>query len=478
MENPMEWAIDDILAATGGDLLSAACRMRFPRIRIDSRRLEPGEVFVAIEGVRFDGHDFIEAAVGKQTGCLIIRRDKMEFFPTGYFEEKGICCVGVEDTTRALGDLAAYRRKQSSIPVVAITGSTGKTTTREMAAAICRRRSETLSTAGNFNNEIGLPLTLFNLTPAHRLAVLELGMNRPGEIGRLSAICTPDIGVITNIGPAHLEGLRDVASVARAKGELLENIREGGIAVLNADDEYGRKLTPGPSVQTLMFGTTDDAAVRAEKIFRKNGTVSFTLVLPEASVDIHLKVYGVFMVANALAAAAVAHALGFGAEDIRGGLESFSAVEGRMMIYETPAGAYIIDDTYNANPMSMEAAIRSLTELTGKKRGVLVAGDMMELGDSARYYHERIGRIAGEADISRLYLTGSYAARVAFGAKAAGMDSTDIFVGTKADIVKDLNLWLKQGDWVLVKGSRSAGMEEIVRHMTTEARVHSPLSGS
>ena len=472
MTTPVGWTIEEILNATGGELLSGSTASSFTGVRIDSRILKPGEVFVAIQGERFDGHDFINEVIEKRAGCVVIQHDKASMVDPKHFNEHGSCCVVVDNTLSALGALASYRRRQAEIPVVAITGSTGKTTTREMLTSICRQQFETLSTSGNLNNEIGLPLTLFNLAPEHQLVLLELGMNHPGEIRRLSAICSPEIGVITNIGPAHLEGLRDIASVARAKGELLENIRPGGIAVLNADDEYGRKLKEVAKNPVVLFGRASDAKIRCEGVVRKGDRVSFTLVMPEVRLEINLNVYGVFMVQNALAAAAVAHLLEIEPEKIKAGLESFRAVEGRMVIYETSGGVYIIDDTYNANPMSMEAAIDALKGFTGKKRGILVAGDMLELGDSAKYYHERIGQTAANADITRLYLTGSYAAQVAQGAKSAGMAGSDIFVGTKADIVKNLSSWLEQGDWVLVKGSRSTGMEDIVRQLAKDASVH------
>ncbi len=475
MATPIPWTIREILDATGGEALSAGCPAPFPGICIDSRKIQPREVFVAIEGPRFDGHDFIDAVVESRAGCLVLRRDKATRFSHLDLKAMGICCIAVDDTVNALGDLASYRRRQADIPVVAITGSTGKTTTREMTVSICRRQFETLSTSGNFNNEIGLPLTLFNLATDHRLAVVELGMNHPGEIHRLSAICSPDIGVITNIGPAHLEGLRDVASVAKAKGELLENIRPGGTAVINADDAYARKLTAMAKTDVVLFGSGADASIRSENIERQEEAVSFVLVMPGKRVDVTLTVSGSFMVQNALAAAAAAHLLQIHPETIKAGLESFRPVEGRMMIYRTDNGAYIIDDTYNANPMSMAAAINALADFSGKGKGVLVAGDMLELGEQAAYYHEQIGKIAAGAGLSRMYLTGAHAGQVAHGAKAAGMSGKGILIGSKADIVKDLASVLEPGDWVLVKGSRSTGMEEIVDRMAGDARVRRPV---
>ncbi len=465
------WTIENLLEATGAELLTKRCPERFAGVRIDSRKTAPGDLFVAIAGMRFDGHDFIDDVVDRGVRCVIVGRAKIGQLPIGQMEKRGVCCLAVTDTIAALGSLAGYQRRRAAVPVVAITGSNGKTSTKEMTAAICRQRFATLATMGNFNNEIGLPLTLFNLESAHEVAVLELGMSRPGEIRRLSAICRPDIGVITNIGPAHLEGLGDIETVARAKGELLENIHPEGTVVLNADDAYGLYLKAQAASRVMMFGISADADVRAERITQRDGRIEFTLALPDSRTDIRLNVYGSFMTYNALAAATAAHLLGIGPEDIKKGLEGFRAVKGRMAIYETSRGAYIIDDTYNANPGSMAAAIKSLSGLTSKKRGILVAGDMLELGEAAASHHEQIGRIAAEASVTRLYLTGEFASRVAQGARSAGMAGSEIFVGTKADIIKDLDSELEAGDWVLVKGSRSTGMEDIVEKLTDGATV-------
>jgi len=467
----MQWTIEEILSATGADRLTSGGPGEIANIRIDSRKTGESDLFVAIPGNRFDGHDFIEDVIARGARCVIVGRDRAGELPVEKWGARGVWCLAVADPIAALGLLAGFRRRKSGIPVVALTGSNGKTTTKEMTAAICRQQFRTLATSGNFNNEIGLPLTLFGLDDTHEVAVVELGMNHPGEIRRLSAICTPDIGMITNIGPAHLEGLGNVETVARAKGELLENIQPGGTVVLNADDPHVLTLRARALNRVVLFGQSEEAQVRARNIDSRNGVVSFTLVLPDAEIEIHLNVYGGFMIYNALAAATAAHLLGIGPEKIKAGLEGFRPVKGRMAIYETPGGAYVIDDTYNANPASMTAAINALNGLSGKRRGILVAGDMRELGEAAPRYHVEIGRIAARANVNRLYLTGEYASRVAQGAKEAGMDSSEIFVGTKADIIRDLAPALEAGDWVLVKGSRSTGMEEVVQNLTAGAVV-------
>lgn len=460
------------MAATGGELVSTPEEPVFSGVVIDSRGIRESEAFVAIPGMRYDGHDFLSQVTEAGVRCLIVRRDRLSKLPISQWRSKKVACIAVEDTVKALGAMAAYQRRRAGIEVAAVTGSNGKTTTKEMMAAVLGRRYNVLSTPGNFNNEIGLPLTLLQLGPEHQTAVVELGMNHPGEIAALSAICSPDIGVITNIGPAHLAGLGSIEAVAEAKAEILENIKPDGTAVLNADDAYGHWLASRTDRRILFYGCSDDASIRAENIEQEENGLSFTLVLPDKSVDITLQVRWRFMVHNALAAASAGHLMGVGAEDISAGLAGFQPVSGRMSVYRTKSKSYIIDDTYNANPGSMETAIKSLAALSDRKRGILVAGDMLELGEAAAGLHEDIGRLAAHSGINRLYLSGEFASRVAYGARCGGMKGMDIFVGTKDDIVKDLKQQMKPGDWILVKGSRSTGMEEIVARLAAGARLH------
>ena len=362
-----------------------------------------------------------------------------------------------------MGDLAAFNRKRINISVVAITGSNGKTSTRKMTAGVVSRRFCTLATSGNFNNEIGLPLTMLNLSRDHKWAVLELGMNRPGEIKRLAEICSPDVGVITNIGPAHLEGLGSLDAVMQAKGELLGEIKPTGTAVLNADDPRLMQLADYTTRNVLLFGLSKNAEIKALEVGRKGLGLSFTLVLPEESILVDLKTPASFMVSNALAAAAAGYCLGLTAREIKEGLEDFEPVKGRMNILKTRKGIHIIDDTYNANPGSMAAALKTLKSLKGNSRGILVAGDMLELGEHAESMHRKIGSISARADIARLYVTGQFAETVAAGARDEDMASGDIFTGTKEEILDGVTGWLGPGDWVLVKGSRGMAMETIVK---------------
>jgi UDP-N-acetylmuramoyl-tripeptide--D-alanyl-D-alanine ligase len=289
-----------------------------------------------------------------------------------------------------------------------------------------------------------------------------LGTNGPGEIKRLAEICQPDIGVITNIGPAHLEGLGSLEGVLEEKGELLKKIKPDGKVVLNADDPSVVQLRKKTSADVLYFGLSNDALIRAISIQEKRDGVSFALRLPSTTVSVDLKTPGDFMVSNALAASAVGSLLGLSAREIKAGLEDFRPSRGRMNVLKTKKGVHIIDDSYNANPVSMEAAMITLKSMKGNKRGILVAGDMFELGDHAEAMHQKIGSTAARSDIEKLYVTGEYAAIVAKSAQDAAMDPRDIFTGTMEAIFKDMTKRLQSDDWILVKGSRGMGMEKIV----------------
>ena len=461
--NPIPWTTAEIIEATGGELLLGNFKHSFLGISIDSRKISEDDLFVAIKGEVHDGHSFTGNVIRHGVSGLLIDRTKTDKLPGKESIKSGIVCITVNDTTEALGNLAAFNRKRSNVAVVAITGSNGKTSTRKMTADVVSPRFCTLSTSGNLNNLIGLPLTLLNLSLNHRWAVLELGMNRPGEIKRLAEICSPDIGVITNIGPAHLEGLGSLDAVMQAKGELLEKIKPNGTAVLNADDPRLLQLADYTSRNVLLFGMGKNAAIRALSVKVKGSDLSFTLMLPDESILVYLKTPAVFMVSNALAAAAVCYLLGLTIREIKDGLEDFKPVKARMNILKTGKGINIIDDTYNANPDSMKEAINTLMSLKGNNRGVLVAGDMLELGEHAESMHRNIGRIAAGSDIAMLYVTGQFAQTVAAGAMDEDMDSHDIFTGTKQEILEVITGRLSPGDCILVKGSRGMAMETIVQ---------------
>ena len=460
--NPIPWTTQEILQATDGELLVGDLKRQFARISIDSRAITASDFFVAIVGDVHDGHAYVRDVVREDVHGVMINKNSIAELPPSEWRNKNMSCVVVEDTTRSLGDLAAFHRKRADALVVAITGSNGKTTTRKLTSAVMSRHFNTLSTVGNYNNQIGLPLTLLNLQREHQWAVVELGTNSPGEIGRLAEICAADIGVITNIGPVHLEGLGSLDGVMHEKGDLLNHLKPGGKAVLNADDHRIRKLAAETDKEVVLFGLTEAAAVRAEMIKETVGAITFTLVLEEKRTSVVLNTAGQFMVANALAAAAVGFLAGLSIQELKIGLERFRPASGRMNILHLPNDIHIIDDTYNANPVSMQAAINTLNAISAGSRTILVCGDMLELGAQAESLHRQIGALAGESGIRKLYVTGEFAGAVAAGACNAQMNAGDIFSGSKDSIFEALKQTLKPGDWVLIKGSRGMAMEDVV----------------
>ena len=461
--HPIPWKTEEILEATAGELVCGDLQDAFSRVFIDSRMTAGDGVFVAITGESHDGHTFLPEVVNRGGRGLVVNRKKTEHLPLAAWKTMGVACIAVADTTRALGDMAAFNRRRSQASVVGITGSNGKTTTRQFTTTVVSQQFNTLATAGNFNNEIGLPLTLLGLEPDHQWAVVELGTNNPGEIDRLADICSPDIGVITNIGPAHLEGLGSIEGVAREKGSLLNGLRKNGKAVLNADDPRVLQLARQTRNQVILYGLSAEAAVRATDVHEKAAAISFTLNISGESVSIRLNSPGRFMVTNALAAAAVGYQLGLSCSRIKAGLEAFTPVSGRMNILHTTNEIHIIDDTYNANPDSMQAALATLQTMRGGSRGIFVAGDMLELGNQAPSLHSRIGAMAAQSGISRLYARGEFADRVVSGARGEGMPAANTIIGSRQEIIADLTNWLRPGDWLLVKGSRGMAMEKVVQ---------------
>ena len=461
--HPIPWTTTDILKATAGELLCGDLQETFSHLFIDSRRIYSGGAFVAIIGQVHDAHSFAPMVVEKGIKGLIISRQQAFDLPVDSWKATRVTCIAVADTTRALGDLAAFNRRRAKVSVVGITGSNGKTTTRQLTATVVAKHYDTLATAGNFNNEIGLPLTLLGLSGDHQWAVLELGTNNPGEIARLTKICTPDIGVLTNIGPAHLEGLGSIEGVMEEKGDLLKNLNPDAKAILNADDPRVVQLASKTKAEVVLYGLSREAAIRAEEINEAKAEISFKLIFAGVKISVNLKSPGRFMVSKSLAAAAVGHQIGLSGETVKPGLESFTPVSGRMNIEHLPGGIHLIDDTYNANPESMKAAFATLSTMRAGARGVVAIGDMLELGAQAELLHRKVGALAARTGISRLYAYGEFCAQVTAGARDEGMPPGDTFFGSHAEIVADLKNWLQPGDWVLVKGSRGMTMEKVVQ---------------
>ena len=437
-------------------VLDARCRdgdVVFRGVSTDSRQLQAGNLFVALQGPNFDGHDYLDVARERGAAAAAVSRAVDSDLPL----------LEVGDTRLALGRLAGHWRACFDLPVIAITGSNGKTTVRSMTQAIMECAGQTLSTRGNLNNDIGVPLTLFRLAEKDRFAVIEMGANHPGEIDYLATIARPTIAVVTNAGPAHLEGFGDLDGVARAKGEVFARLGSDGTAVINADDRYAalwRELA-GDS-RTIDFALEQDAAVTADWHGDPTGS-DVSLHTPGGGLEIRLPLPGGHNVMNALAATAAALAAGVGMDCIGRGLESLAPVAGRFNIHRLPGGVTVIDDTYNANPESLAAAIDVLAMADGEKW--LVLGDMGELGASAADLHREAGRRARSAGVDRLFTLGELAGEAigGFGGGTVADSQAVLVEALQADLHENVN--------ILVKGSRRMCMEQVVELLG--ASVHS-----
>ena len=427
-------------------------------VSTDSRTVSPGDLFFAIRGERFDGHRFVGDAFAKGACAAVVSEG-------GRGRAAGPLLF-VEDTVDALLRMSGWYRERYDVPVVAITGSNGKTTTKDMTAAILSSRFRTASTKGNYNNHIGVPLTLFDLSSDVEAAVVEIGMNHIGEIARLSEAAKPSIGVITNVAEAHMETMHDLETVARAKGELLEALPPDGTAVLNWDDERVRALSArGPS-RVIGFGTSPDADVRAVGVEVTERGVSFELV---GGGRVELPVPGRHNVMNALAAIAVGRSMGIPDGDAAAALAAFRPSPLRMSIVRV-GPLTVINDAYNCNPGSLAAALTVLAETAGAGVSAAALGDMLELGETSERAHRDAGAFAAELGIDWLFLFGAEVRALRDGAVAAGMPpSRAIVFEDKTTLVGTIRKELNDSAVLLVKGSREMRMEEVVELLTAEA---------
>jgi len=461
------FSIDQVIKAVGGVLIGGAAQNNVCGVSTDSRQLEKGNIFIALKGENFDGHDFVQKAAEKGAASVIISDEAL--LDLGKMD-KAVSVIKTSDTLQALGDLAHNYRQRFSLPVIGLTGSTGKTTTKEMMATIIGRKKTILKTEGNLNNLIGLPQTIFRLTAEHELAILEMGTNTRGEIKRLTRIAAPSIGLITNIGPAHLERFGSVDVVALEKSDLFLNMPQAGIAVVNLDDEAVKIIAERWNSSRINFSMSPNADVTVNDI-KKNGArgMRFNLVIDGTSQKVEMKIVGIHHVYNAMAAAACAWAAGIGPEIIKEGLEAFSPVGGRMEMIRLQNGAYLIDDSYNANPASVREALMTLKDLKNNHSGYVFLGDMLELGDAAFEMHRRIGMLLGTISVNAVFLQGEYSAITAAAAMDGGMQRENIFImQDNKEGIAYLKKRLKKGDWVLVKGSRRMKMEMIVAQICEE----------
>ncbi|HID46917.1 MAG TPA: UDP-N-acetylmuramoyl-tripeptide--D-alanyl-D-alanine ligase [Chromatiaceae bacterium] len=447
--------LSELAAELHGSLLGED--VQISSVSTDTRLLAEGDLYVALTGPRFDGHDFLETAVAQGAAAAMISRPCEVNLPR----------VQVADTRIGLGQMAAAWRRRSQASVVAITGSNGKTTVKEMLAAILSRMGKTLATRGNYNNEIGLPLTLCRLQDED-YAVVEMGANHPGEIDYLSRITQPDVAVLNNAGRAHLEGFGDLRGVALAKAEILNGLSVDGVFVFNADDDYAdlwRQLAA--SHRCLGFGLGEAADIYSpadslELVWGEDGFHStFVVHTPTDELQINMRLAGEHNRMNALAAVAAAHVLGAGREDMEQGLASLQPVPGRLCPLPGATARWIIDDSYNANPDSASMAMDVLSRAPGRR--LLVLGDLGELGEGAAELHSALGELASDRRIDLLYTCGSLSEKAsqAFGGGARHFADQDALIAC-------LLAELKSSDVVLVKGSRSAAMERTVKALCGE----------
>jgi UDP-N-acetylmuramoyl-tripeptide--D-alanyl-D-alanine ligase len=449
------FSIQEIIAITGGKL-TGRDKGEVSGVSTDSRTVMAGDLFVPLRGEHFDGHDFIKDLASRNvTACLCNQNWLKQHTP-----DASISYVVVQDTLRALGDLAAAYRKRFALTMIGVTGSNGKTTTKEMLATILDKVDQGLKTSGNLNNLIGLPQMLFRLKPGHCWAVLEMGMSEPGEIDRLAEIAQPSIGVVLNAFPAHLQSMGTVEAVAKAKGELLNRISDKGLAVINADDPRIAPLHQNPSARRISFGIRR-GEVRAEAI-ESLGTYGqhFTLVTPKGNISVQLHALGRHNIYNALAAAAALLET-VGLETIAEGLESFTPYSGRFQLEHLSDGRILVDDSYNANPASCAAALETVHKIKGNGKILVALGEMLELGKDEQQLHRQLG-IQAAAVADRLYLLGKLSIHTASGAQEAGMSpDTIIHADSHTTIASDILKRAQSGDLILIKGSRGMQMEKI-----------------
>jgi UDP-N-acetylmuramoyl-tripeptide--D-alanyl-D-alanine ligase len=461
----------ECLEVMRGDLLSGQESGTFKGVSIDSRTLKAGQLFFCLLGPTFDGHAFIRQAAEKKAAGIILS-DKGQSAPSSQ-EADAPFVICVNDTLSALQDLARFHRQRLSVRVVGVTGTNGKSTTKEMIASIAETTFKTLKTRGNLNNHIGLPLNVLELDASHEVAVLEMGMSAAGEIKLLADIAKPDIGVITNISEGHLVQLKTLKNVQSAKGELFDSLDSDATAIVNADDPLVLELATSlrSAVKRLTFGINNPADVKADDIQATSGGHDFTVSLLGNAFPVHLPFLGFCNVYNALAAVATGHSLGIGTAGMKAGLANCKLLSQRYEIFQHDSMT-LINDAYNANPKSMQEALATLVEYPSPGRRIFVIGDMLELGDLAQSAHTALGKEIAEQPIDLLVTVGELTALTAKGAHADGMKQGQIIAFDKREEASEfLRENTRPGDCLLFKGSRGSGMEKVMQDL-----IHSEAS--
>jgi UDP-N-acetylmuramoyl-tripeptide--D-alanyl-D-alanine ligase len=449
--NPLP--ISQIAKFAGACLSSGDGTVVIDKIRTDSRTLKGGELFVALRGENFDGHDFVKAAAkANAVGAIVESNWKGEIPET-------FALIRAEDTLKAYQELAANYRRSLSLNVVAITGSNGKTSTKDFAAAVLARRFQVTKTEGNFNNHVGLPRTILEATSHDEVAVWEIGMNHPGEVAALARLAMPDVAIITNIGVAHIEFMGSREAIAEEKGALAETVGAQGTVILNADDPFTRSIAARTRAKVLLAGTTA-GTIRASEISQSESGTDFTVLEGAHRCRAQLPVPGLHMVQNALLAIATGRVFGLSLEDCAAGLVAAPLTKARLQIKEIQ-GVHFLDDSYNANPDSVKAALRTLVELDADGKRFAVLGEMKELGSESEHGHREVGEIAAALKVDHLITIGDVAATIAQAAEHAGLEKS-VAVGSTSEAAELLSGIAAPGDLVLIKGSRAARTEEVI----------------
>lgn len=462
-------SLHDLTQATGGQLTDTSSADRpFERVSIDSRDVRPGDVFWALKGEHHDGHDFIPQALERGAACCVTSRS--------HGEAAGGSRLIVEDSLASLSRFARWYRGTLEALVIGVTGSVGKTTTRDLIHAALAAEYEGVRSRKNFNNLIGLPLSLLDIEQQHEFAVLELGAAREGDIRALAEIAVPEVGVVTAIGPAHLASFGSLDAIIRTKGELLDCLPPTGFAVLPGDDPILRQMADRAPCPVIFVGEGDDNHLRATRV-----RASFEGLRFEADGgEFDVPVCGRHHLTNVLCAIAIAREIGVSPKSLAQGLSYFQPIEGRTCLH-TIGPWTVIDDTYNASPKSVAAACRMMKdlELPGLGQRIVVLGDMRELGPSAANEHEQIGELAARLRIDLLLACGDHADDIAGGAERAGMDPHRIAAAPDIETAKAvLDCWLEPGDTILVKGSRATRMERMVEWLRERAALEETLRGN
>ncbi|MDR3457641.1 MAG: UDP-N-acetylmuramoyl-tripeptide--D-alanyl-D-alanine ligase [Verrucomicrobiae bacterium] len=455
-----------IAAACDAEVISGSPETNLENVCTDSRAAKAGEVFFAIKGEKFDGHEFVGEVAAKGAAAVVVEKSKVPGLRSKVPAGTGL--LAVADVRIALGKLAAEYRRQFELPVIAVAGSNGKTTTKELVAAVLREKLAVLWSEASFNNDIGVPMTLLRLNQTHRAAVLEAGTNHPGELAPLVKMIAPKYGVITSIGREHLEFFGDVAGVAQEEGMLAELLPAEGTIFLNGDSEWADKIAARTRARVVRVGTGEKCGWRAKKIRLDKSGVTFQVECGRENFagEYRVNLLGKHQVTNALLAVAVGAELGLGRAEVQAGLAKCQPQKMRMQYWEAN-GVRVLDDAYNANADSMRAALETLCGLPLQGRRVAVLGDMAELGAHGEAAHAEIGRLAAELKIGQLFTVGKNSVATAQAARAAGLTRVIEFMDVEA-AVKAVKNFLKPGDVVLLKASRSSRLERIAATLKTE----------